>query len=69
MADPSQDLSYAEMVRCQAAEDVRRWRAREAWTLPDPDCKREDDGATPWFAYRVVGLPHDLQLTQIRTST
>ena len=31
MADGSTDVSYAEMVRRQAAEDVARWMTPDGW--------------------------------------
>ena len=61
MADRGTDVSYAEMVRRQAAEDVARWRAHETRPLCEIGGNVTSNGKGGWAVWQLVGVFDDQQ--------
>jgi hypothetical protein len=61
MADRDTEVSYAEMVRRQAAEDVARWRARGKRPPCEMDRIAINDGKGGWVVWQLVGVFDDRQ--------
>ena len=61
MADRCTDVSYAEMVRRQAAEDVARWHARGTRPMCEISGIATSNGKGCWAVWQLVGVFDDQQ--------